>query len=171
VLAERGGLHEQDYVDHLKASGLLVTAVDGVGVNSSVVTQTLEAMKGGEQVIVQAALQAGHWSGRADILRRVEKPSDRVTSYPQQFRPFTTIGPKNTQCGSSGPAYRNWYGMLLPGGTWERPTAARRCLCARVRPPAPLSPKGTLVTSRMEVRSALGPAITRAGGIKPKEDA
>jgi uncharacterized protein len=76
VLAERGALHEQDYVDHLEASGLLVTAVDGVGVDSSVVTQTLEAMKGGEQVIVQGALQAGHWSGRADILRRVEKPSD-----------------------------------------------------------------------------------------------
>jgi hypothetical protein len=76
VLAERGALHEQDYVDHLKASGLLVTAVDGVGVDSSVVTQTLEAMKGGEQVIVQGALQAGHWSGRVDILRRVEKPSD-----------------------------------------------------------------------------------------------
>jgi predicted RecB family nuclease len=76
VLAERGALHEQDYVDYLEASGLLVTAVDGVGVDSSVVTQTLEAMKGGEQVIVQGALQAGHWSGRADILRRVEKPSD-----------------------------------------------------------------------------------------------
>jgi hypothetical protein len=32
---------------------------------------------------------------------------------------------------------------------------------------SPASPRsGTLVTSRMEVRSALGPAITRAGGIK-----
>jgi hypothetical protein len=28
------------------------------------------------------------------------------------------------------------------GGTWERPTAAGRCLCARVRPPAPRSPTG-----------------------------
>ena len=33
VLAERGALHEQDYVDHLKASGLSVTAVDGLGVD------------------------------------------------------------------------------------------------------------------------------------------
>jgi len=32
------------------------------------------------------------------------------------------------------------------------------------QPPDPR--QGTLVTSRMEVRSALGPAITRAGGIK-----
>jgi predicted RecB family nuclease len=76
VLAERGALHEQDYVDHLKANGLSVTAIDGVGVDSSVVTQTLEAMKVGAQVIVQGALQASHWSGRTDILRRVEKPSD-----------------------------------------------------------------------------------------------
>lgn len=29
----------------------------------------------GDAVIVQAALQDGHWSGRADVLRRVEIPS------------------------------------------------------------------------------------------------
>src|SRR5258708_5553252 len=43
VLAERGALHEHGYVDHLKANGLSVTAIDGVGVDSSVVAQTLEA--------------------------------------------------------------------------------------------------------------------------------
>src|SRR5262245_31889823 len=75
VLAERGALHEQGYVDHLKANGLSVTAIGGVGVDSSVVTQTLEAMKAGAPIIVQGALQVAHWSGRADILRRVEKPS------------------------------------------------------------------------------------------------
>jgi hypothetical protein len=53
-----------------------------------------------------------------------------------------------------------------PATTYRR----QRCLCARVRPPAPDPRQGTLVTSRMEVRSALGPAITRAGGIKSKED-
>src|SRR5512132_3552273 len=70
--------------------------------------------------------------------------------------------------GSSGPAYGAFGARCVKraGGTWERPTAARRCLCARVRPPAPDPRQGTLVTSRMEVRSALGPAITRAGGIK-----
>ena len=50
----------------------------------------------------------------------------------------------------------------------ERPTGARRYLCARVRPLAPYPRQGTLVTSRMEVRSALGPAITRAGGMLAK---
>jgi uncharacterized protein len=52
-------LHEQDYVDHLKANGLSVTAIDGVGVDSNAVTQTLEAMKAGAQIIVQGALQGG----------------------------------------------------------------------------------------------------------------
>jgi len=75
VLAERGALHEQDYVDHLKANGLSVAVIGGVGVDTSVVTQTLEAMMAGAQIIVQGALQAAHWSGRPDILRRVEKPS------------------------------------------------------------------------------------------------
>jgi uncharacterized protein len=75
VLAERGALHEQGYVEHLKANGLSVTAIDGVGVDLSVVAQTVEAMRAGAPIIVQGALQVAHWSGRADILRRVEKPS------------------------------------------------------------------------------------------------
>src|SRR5262249_8443472 len=75
VLAERGALHERSYVDHLKASGFPVTAIDGFGVDSSAVAQTLEAMRAGAPIIVQGALQAAHWSGRADVLRRVEKPS------------------------------------------------------------------------------------------------
>jgi hypothetical protein len=63
------------------------------------------------------------------------------------------------------------FGPLLAGGTWERPTGARRWLCARVRPPAPLIPEGRPRNKRrMEVRSAPGPAITRAGGIKSNED-
>src|SRR6516162_10051390 len=75
LLAERGSRHEKGYIDHLKANGLSVTPIHGVGVDASVVTQTLEAMKAGAQIIVQGALQGAHWSGRADILRRVEKPS------------------------------------------------------------------------------------------------
>ena len=75
VLAERGALHERDYVEHLKSGGLSVSVIDGVGVDADAVHRTVEAMKGGAQIIVQAALQVGLWGGRADILRRVEKPS------------------------------------------------------------------------------------------------
>jgi hypothetical protein len=52
---------------------------------------------------------------------------------------------------------------------WNLGTTYRMCEGFAPQPPDPR--QGTLVTSRMEVRSALGPAITRAGGIKPKEDA
>jgi predicted RecB family nuclease len=75
LLAERGARHEQGYVDHLKASGLSVTEIDGVGVDPANIAKTLETMKAGAQIITQGALQAAHWSGRADILQRVEKPS------------------------------------------------------------------------------------------------
>src|SRR5262249_31878269 len=75
VLAERGALHERSYVDHLNENGFAITAIDGGGVDSSAVAQTLEAMKAGAQIIVQGALQASHWGGRPDVLRRVEKPS------------------------------------------------------------------------------------------------
>jgi hypothetical protein len=52
-------------------------------------------------------------------------------------------------------------------GTTYRRQALVVCEGSPASPPIPR--QGTLVTSRMEVRSALGPAITRAGGIKPKE--
>ena len=35
ALAERGGLHEQGFIDHLRADGLTATVVEGVGVECS----------------------------------------------------------------------------------------------------------------------------------------
>jgi uncharacterized protein len=75
VLAERGRQHEQGYVDHLRAKGLAVTAIEGLGVDAAAVAQTLAAMKAGAPVIVQPAFRTGQWIGRADVLLRVEKPS------------------------------------------------------------------------------------------------
>jgi hypothetical protein len=34
VLAERGALHEQSYLEHLEASGLAIRHIDGVGLNA-----------------------------------------------------------------------------------------------------------------------------------------
>lgn len=75
LLVERGARHEKAYIEHLQSTGSAVTSIDGVGVESFAVEKTTAAMKAGSPIIVQAALQSGRWSGRADVLRRVETPS------------------------------------------------------------------------------------------------
>src|SRR5882724_4628151 len=75
TLVERGLAHEREYVETLKQSGVSVLEIAGGGINPSQVDQTLAAMRAGHDVIVQGALLRGAWSGRADILRRVETPS------------------------------------------------------------------------------------------------
>ena len=75
ILWERGSIHEQNYVAHLEQSGLNVAHIDGGDVTDEAVRETLTAMKQGTSVIVQGALSHSGWGGRADILRRVEKPS------------------------------------------------------------------------------------------------
>ncbi len=75
ILWERGAAHEQSYVEHLTEAGLDVVRIDGVDVTNEAVPETLAAMRRGVPVIAQAALSHQGWSGRADILRRVEVPS------------------------------------------------------------------------------------------------
>src|ERR1700679_3865853 len=75
TLAERGRAHERQYFEKLKESGLPVVEIEGGGISTSQVAQTLDAMRAGTAVIYQGALLQGGWSGRADILRRVEIPS------------------------------------------------------------------------------------------------
>ncbi|WFU34288.1 TM0106 family RecB-like putative nuclease [Bradyrhizobium brasilense] len=79
TLAERGAAHEQAFVDHLKSLGMAVTVIGGVGLDPKSTSATLEAMSRGDAVIVQGALQSGRWSGRADVLLRVETPSRHGT--------------------------------------------------------------------------------------------
>jgi uncharacterized protein len=76
TLAERGRAHERQYVEKLKESGLSVVEIEGGGISEPLVARTLEAMRSGSAVIYQGALLQDVWSGRADILRRVEVPSD-----------------------------------------------------------------------------------------------
>ena len=47
TLAERGALHERDFIEHLKAIGATVTIVDGVGIDAPAVEATMEAMRRG----------------------------------------------------------------------------------------------------------------------------
>jgi predicted RecB family nuclease len=75
VLAERGTLHERGFIEHVEAGGLTATVVEGVGVDAKSLAATSAAMARGDAIIVQGALRAGRWNGRADVLRRVETPS------------------------------------------------------------------------------------------------
>ena len=67
VLRERGFAHEAAYVASL---GEGAVRLEGQGAEA-----TVEAMRGGAPVIVQATVQFGRWMGRIDVLRRVEVPS------------------------------------------------------------------------------------------------
>jgi uncharacterized protein len=75
ILAERGLRHERAFIDFLNAAGYGTIKIDRVDVSDESAAATIAAMQEGHQVIVQGALRAGRWSGRADILRRVEVPS------------------------------------------------------------------------------------------------
>jgi uncharacterized protein len=76
ILRERGHRHEQDFVEHLRGQGLNAISIEGVDITNDAVSKTGDAMESGADVIIQAALRHERWSGRADILRRVEKPSN-----------------------------------------------------------------------------------------------
>lgn len=77
ILARHGADHEQQYVASLQAQGLRCVNAkptdDKSGDES--LRLTLDAMRSGADVIVQARLVAGDIAGYADVLRRVETPS------------------------------------------------------------------------------------------------
>jgi len=76
ILRERGYRHEQTYIEHLRNHGYEITVIDGFDITDETVEATIEAMRGGKGIITQGALRSNRWSGRADILRRVEVQSD-----------------------------------------------------------------------------------------------
>ncbi|MEP6730299.1 MAG: TM0106 family RecB-like putative nuclease, partial [bacterium] len=75
ILWERGAEHERQYVARLREGNRNVVDVSGVGLSAERVASTLDAMRGGADVIVQGELRDGRWAGRPDIMQRVEKPS------------------------------------------------------------------------------------------------
>lgn len=76
LLRARGAQHEQGFVEHLRAQGLAITTIEGVGGDDAAVALTQEAMHAGDEIIVQGALRAHGFVGRVDVLQRVETPSD-----------------------------------------------------------------------------------------------
>jgi len=97
ILSERGAAHEQSYVEHLSAAGLDVIRIDGIDVTATAVAETYSAMQRGVPVIVQAALTHQGWNGRADILRRVEIPSE-LGSW--SYEPIDTKLARETKAGA-----------------------------------------------------------------------
>ena len=79
-LKARGIAHEQRYLEHLEAQGLVIARASGTESDDQSVQagvdRTLQAMRDGADVIYQATLSDDTWSGRADFLRRVDKPSE-----------------------------------------------------------------------------------------------
>ena len=76
ILQERGIAHEEAYVEHLKSTGLAVASFRKFSNDETLMTETLLAMQGGVDVIVQAAFGDDDWFGRVDVLRKVDKPSE-----------------------------------------------------------------------------------------------
>jgi uncharacterized protein len=63
ILRERGFRHEKEYVEHLRASGLAVVEIGGVGVDDESVARTRYAMQGGAEAIAQGAFRSGKLGG------------------------------------------------------------------------------------------------------------
>src|SRR5262249_28322078 len=72
VLQQLGLDHEKAYIDNLRSMGLSIVDISQEA-NSR--DATLDAMKKGVRVIVQANLASAEWIGRADVLLRVDQPS------------------------------------------------------------------------------------------------
>jgi uncharacterized protein len=74
VLQQRGLELERLYLEHLRGEGLTI-ATAGEGDGATGLDLTIQAMRGGADVVYQATLRNGRWHGRADFLRRVERRS------------------------------------------------------------------------------------------------
>jgi uncharacterized protein len=75
VIRELGFRHEAEYLDLLRRQGLEVVDLRDVRDDELAVPMTTSYLKNGVDVIAQAPLASGRWFGRADVLRKVEKPS------------------------------------------------------------------------------------------------
>ena len=85
LLIKLGNAHEQAYLDKLNAQGLAIANIPIEGSRREAAAKTVEAIHNAADVVYQATLlndaladAAGTegWSGRADFLIRVDKPSD-----------------------------------------------------------------------------------------------
>lgn len=74
LLQKRGLVHEGAYLAHLEGQGRQVLSLREVE-GETARERTVQAMRDGADVIVQADLSGGRWTGRADFLLKVARPS------------------------------------------------------------------------------------------------
>lgn len=72
ALRDKGIAHEKAYLAHLRTQYFSVVDLG----EHATPEQTLEAMRGGAQVIYQGNLTFGRWSGYADFLIKTDRPSE-----------------------------------------------------------------------------------------------
>jgi predicted RecB family nuclease len=75
LIRERGLRHEKHFIDDVVAAGGVITDF-GELIYSEALVETRAAMIRGDRAIFQAALSSGRWSGRPDLMRRIEVPSE-----------------------------------------------------------------------------------------------
>ncbi|MBT5591782.1 MAG: TM0106 family RecB-like putative nuclease, partial [Gemmatimonadetes bacterium] len=73
LLRQKGTEHEEAYLEHLRGQGLSLKEFPDHGPTTD---DTLAAMREGHDVIFQAKLNQGRWTGRADFLLKTSGTSD-----------------------------------------------------------------------------------------------
>jgi uncharacterized protein len=79
LIAGKGDQHEHAFLERLRADGKSIVTIERAPWSVEALrrgeSETLEAMRGGADYIYQAAFFDGRWSGYADLLQRIERPS------------------------------------------------------------------------------------------------
>lgn len=79
LIGRKGDEHEHAYVERLRAAGKRMVTIEKAPWSLDALrraeTETLDAMRSGADYVCQAAFFDGRWSGYADLLERVDRPS------------------------------------------------------------------------------------------------
>lgn len=81
LIFAKGLAHETAYLERLRSEGWAITEIAAKLDAPTAQARTLDAMHAGAQVIYQAGLFDGTWSGRADFLLRTDRPSPVFGDY------------------------------------------------------------------------------------------
>ncbi|MDA9359836.1 TM0106 family RecB-like putative nuclease [bacterium] len=91
LIRDLGDKHEQHYLEELRAQGLTIAEIDDACSSAELPQRhvdTVEAMRGGADVIFQATFFDGRWRGHADfLLRTSEAPSAEGV---HRYEPYDT---------------------------------------------------------------------------------